>query len=320
MKASHAKKMAEQAFNKLAESVEAGKSEKLTAYLKAMARFHNYSLGNAILINFQRSDATHVAGFRTWQKLGRYVKAGSKGIAIMAPIVWRKRVVGTKEQEDDDKMAVVFRTAYVFDINQTEGKPLPEFARVRGDPADCTDRLEEFISGQDIKIEYSEKLGFAEGVSCGGTIKVKKGLTAAETFSILVHELSHELLHRDKDKIGSDRNVREIEAEAVAFVVSEAIGLCTGTASSDYVQIYNGDKKKLFESLERIQKTASRILSAIMADKKEYTATIEGQRSTAQAAYVSERAQPRKMGQIDLHLEIFGVASTLQVTEDENGQ
>ena len=284
MKASHAKKMAEQAFNKLAESVEAGKSEKLTAYLKAMARFHNYSLGNAILISFQRPDATHVAGFRTWQKLGRYVKKGEHGIAIMAPIVWRKKVIATEEQGDDDKMAVAFKTAYVFDINQTDGEPLPEFARVRGDPADYIHRLKEFISGQGIKLEYSEKLGSADGVSCGRMIKVKKGLTAAETFSVLVHELSHELLHRDKDKISSDRNIREIEAEAVSFVVSEAIGLCTGTASSDYVQIYNGDKKKLLESLERIQKTASGILRTIMAGETEHKVTVEGQRCTAQAA------------------------------------
>ena len=284
MKADHAKKIAEQAFNKLAESVEAGKSEKLTAYLKAMARFHNYSLGNAILISFQRPDATHVAGFRTWQKLGRYVKKGEHGIAIMAPIVWRKKIIATEEQKDDDKMAVAFRTAYVFDINQTEGKLLPEFARVRGDPADYIHRLKEFISSQGIKLEYSEKIGSADGVSCGGMIKVKKGLTAAETFSVLVHELAHELLHRDKDKISSNRSVREIEAEAVSFVVSEAIGLHTGTASSDYVQIYNGDKKMLFESLERIQKTASGILGAVMADKTEYKVTVEGQRCTSQAA------------------------------------
>ena len=91
MKTNHARKVSEQAFNELVEAVESGKSQKLVEYLKAMGRFHNYSLGNAILIGFQKSDATHVAGFRTWQKLGRHVKKNEKGIAIMAPIVWRKK-------------------------------------------------------------------------------------------------------------------------------------------------------------------------------------------------------------------------------------
>ena len=93
MKANHARKVSKQAFNELVEAVEAGKSEKLVEYLKAMGRFHNYSLGNAILIGFQKPDATRVAGFRTWQKLGRHVKRNEKGITIMAPIVWRKKVM-----------------------------------------------------------------------------------------------------------------------------------------------------------------------------------------------------------------------------------
>ena len=92
MKANHARKVSQQAFNELVEAVEAGKSQKLVEYLKAMGRFHNYSLGNAILIGFQKPDATNIAGFRTWQKLGRHVKKGEHGIAIMAPIVWRRKV------------------------------------------------------------------------------------------------------------------------------------------------------------------------------------------------------------------------------------
>ena len=235
MRTNRARKISEQAFNKLVEAVEAGKSDKLIEYLKMMGRFHRYSAMNSILIGFQFPDATHATGFHTWRKLGRHVKAGSKGIAIMASIVWRKKIAKTEEDEkSEEQVATFFKTVYIFDVSQTEGKPLPEFARVRGDPADYTQRLEDFITEQGIKLEYSEKIGSAEGVSCGGMIKVKKGLTAAETFSVLVHELSHELLHRDKDHAPRERKVRETEAEAVAFVVCQGIGLDAGSSGSDY--------------------------------------------------------------------------------------
>jgi len=278
MRANYVKKMAEQAFNKLVEAVEAGKSGILVEYLKAMGKFHNYSIGNAILIGFQKPDATRVAGFRTWQKLGRFVKRNEKGIAIVAPIVWRKKEMHTDSEEDGqehkEESAVAFKTAYVFDISQTDGKPLPEFARVRGDTAGYTERLKQFVSEQGIKLEYSDRIGSVEGISCGGKIKLKKGLSQAEEVSTLIHELTHEMLHRDKSHISKDKEVREIEAEAVAFVVCYGIGLDVNSASSDYIQLYQGDKNTLLESLDRIQKTSAEILTAIMQNNEpavEYT-------------------------------------------------
>ncbi len=159
MRTNHARKVSERAFNELVEAVEAGKSHKLVDYLKAMGRFHNYSLGNAIMIGFQKPDATHVAGFRTWQKLGRHVKRNEKGIAIMAPIVWRKKATNANGQKDvqdrDDESAMAFKTAYVFDISQTDGKPLSDFARVNGDPGVYTERLREYVASKGINLEYS---------------------------------------------------------------------------------------------------------------------------------------------------------------------
>ncbi len=268
MKTNQARKVSEQAFNELVEAVEAGKSETLVEYLKAMGKFHNYSLSNAILIGFQKPRATRVAGFRTWQKLGRHVKRNEKGIAIMAPIVWRKKVIHADEknvQERDEETALAFKTAYVFDISQTDGKPLPDFARVNGDPGVYTERLREYVTSKGIKIEYSDTIGSAEGVSSGGLIRLKKGLSAGEELSVLVHELAHELLHKDRDNVPKDKKVRETEAEAVAFVVCNGIGLDTNSASSDYIQLYDGDKKTLMESLGRIQRTAAEILAAVTA-------------------------------------------------------
>ncbi len=287
MKTNHARKVSEQAFNELIEAVEAGKSQKLVEFLKAMGRFHNYSLGNAILIGFQKPRATQVAGFRTWQKLGRYVQKNEKGIAIMAPIVWRKKVANTADKrnvkEHDEETALAFKTAYVFDISQTDGKPLPEFARVNGEPGVYTERLREYVTSKGIVLEYSESIGSAEGVSAGGLIKLKKGLTAAEELSVLAHEAAHEILHRDKKGTPKDKKVRETEAEAVAFVVCHGIGLDTNSASSDYIQLYNGDKETLMESLGRIQRTAAEILEAVM-DKESGCETAGGESCMAVAA------------------------------------
>ena len=269
MKTNYARNVSQQAFDELIEAVEGGKSQKLVEYLKTMGRFHNYSLGNAILIGFQKPNATKVAGFRTWQKLGRHVKRNEKGIAIMAPIVRRRKEKRAdddeeNEQKSEDEIAMAFKTAYVFDISQTDGKPLPEFARVNGDPGVYTERLRKYVYSRGIRLEYSDAIGSAEGVSAGGLIILKNGLTAAEEFSVLAHEAAHENLHKNRENMPKDKKVRETEAEAVAFVVCHAIGLDTNGASSDYIQLYNGDKETLIDSLERIQKTASEILEAVM--------------------------------------------------------
>jgi antirestriction protein ArdC len=277
MKTNHARRISEQAFNELADAVEACKSQKLVEYLKAMGRFHNYSLGNAILIGFQKPDATHVAGFRTWQRLGRHVKKGERGIAIMAPIVWRKNTgnADEEEQERKEEILISFKTAYVFDISQTDGKPLPEFARVTGDPTIYTERLRDYVTSKGITIEYSDSIGSAEGISAGGLIRLKNGLCYAEEFSVLAHELAHEMLHTDSDDTPKDKKVRETEAEAVAFVVCNGIGLDTNSASSDYIQLYNGDKETLLQSLDRIKRTASKILAAIMAEQEDSSKDVE---------------------------------------------
>ena len=288
MKTNHARKVSKQAFNELVEAVEAGKSQKLVEYLKAMGRFHNYSLGNAIMIGFQKPDATHVAGFRTWQRLGRHVKRNEKGIAIMAPIVWRKKVTHADGEDDQqnrkEETTLAFKTAYVFDVSQTDGKPLPEFARVNGDPSVYAERLREYVTSKGIMLEYSDAIGSAEGVSSGGLIRLKKGLTAAEELSVLAHEAAHERLHKNKDNTPKDRKVRETEAEAVAFVVCHGIGLDTNSVSSDYIQLYNGDKETLIKSLERIQRTAAEILEAVIANEESEGETAGGESCVAVAA------------------------------------
>src|ERR1700690_2028495 len=121
-----------QAVDYLLEQLEAGKSETLTAYLPAMARFHAYSFGNIMAIARQRPTATRVAGFGTWKEMGRFVKKGEKGIQILAPMIGYRRKKDDANQDPDGSakpqtMLIGFRAVYVFDVAQTEGEDLPEF-------------------------------------------------------------------------------------------------------------------------------------------------------------------------------------------------
>lgn len=264
-----AKSLIDEALDNLAGALEQGKSQSLATYLAAMAKFHRYSFGNILLIASQRPDASRVAGYRTWQQLGRQVKHGEKGILIFAPMYLRNRAddpsPDSLDGDDPDKL-LRFRVVHVFDVSQTEGEALPEHATVNGDPVGFTDRLKTFAAESGIAVDLSADIGSAHGYSRGGRIVLRDDLSPAEEFSTLVHELAHEFLHHGDDAIRGSKTVRETEAEAVAFVVSQAIGLDTNTASSDYIQLYAGDKDTLSQSLDRIQRTASRILAAITDD------------------------------------------------------
>ena len=251
-----------QALSKLAAQLEQGMSQGFRTYLKAMARFHRYSSCNVLLIAMQQPTATRVAGYRTWQKLGRQVRQGERGIQIMAPVVHRMKTTEGADEEDDEDTEILsgFRPTHVFDVSQTEGRPLPEPSRVQGNAEEHLNRLEAWVVRQDIKLEYAPWLGPTEGMSTGGRILLYSRLDASQAFSVLVHELAHEMLHQ-QEKL--PKTVRETEAEAVAFVVCEASGLESSTASSDYIQLYRGDKEMLLGSMKRIHRTAGEIIRGI---------------------------------------------------------
>ena len=260
-----------QAVEHLIQQLEAGKSESLTAYLNAMARFHNYSFGNVLSIARQKPDATRVAGIRAWNELGRFVKKGEKGIQILAPVVGHRRKKSETEQDGEAEnkvkpqpVLIGFRAVYVFDVSQTEGAALPEFDHsVSGDVGGHRDRLIDFLNQQNIALEFNEKIAPALGVSYGGKIALLPGQSKAEEFTTLVHETAHELLHKAERRTMTTATVRETEAEAVAFIVGQAIGLEVGNSSADYIQLYHGDVALLTESLEVIQRTSAVILGAI---------------------------------------------------------
>lgn len=260
MKDNKAKHLIENAITSLAESLEAGQSDELKQYLQTMSIFHQYSFRNVMLIAVQKPNATHVAGFHTWKKLGRYVKKGENGIVIIAPLVYRKETV----EEDDNRSNVTeingFKGVYVFDISQTDGDDLPEFASVQGNPTLYQEKLDRFISSSGITLEYSDTL-HSYGISKKGTIVIRSGLSPAQDFSVKVHELAHEFLHHSAEKLSKTQ--KETEAEAVAFVICQSIGLNTNTAFSDYIQLYKGNKEMLISSFQRIKNVSSRILEGV---------------------------------------------------------
>jgi antirestriction protein ArdC len=262
MTTEQAKQLSEDAITRLMEALERGQSDALKNYLAVMSRFHRYSWGNCLLIYSQRPNATHIAGFHAWLKLRRYVRKGEKGIVILAPMVGKKKS-GDDLDEDAHTRLFGFRAAYVFDVSQTEGDPLPEFATAHGDPQAFTERLKGFIAEKGIVLEYSEAIAPAKGMSSGGKITLLPSLAGAEHFSVLAHETAHELLHRTERRSRTTHTIRETEAEAVAFVVSSAIGLDSDSASSDYIQLHSGDKGTLAESLAFAQQTSAEILKAV---------------------------------------------------------
>ena len=248
MKKDEAIEVVSNALQQLNDELAQGQSARLTTVLEMMARFNNYSTNNLMLIFEQFPEASRVAGFGTWKKLGRWVKAGEKGIGIFAPI---KR--STKDQEQDPLEPIGYRVVYVFDVSQTDGEPLPKVMSASGDAWFPLAKLEHVYAELGIKIELCELSEGHYGTSRGGVVEVSTGLTSAERFAVLAHELAHELLHSSKHM--SDRPskaMRETEAEAVSFVVCTALGLDRGSSSSDYIQLHRGDAKLLMHSLERI--------------------------------------------------------------------
>ena len=239
---------------------EAKSSAPLLAYLKAAAQFHDYSLNNTLLIFMQMPDATRVMGFHGWRKLGRFVKKGEHGIMILAPIISKVKV---DDDDDGDKVVTRFRAVYIFDISQTEGDDLPEAPILTG--AGCSDdlilALTLFADARGIIVKTEKLAGSAMGVSRGGSIVIDNSLNGADYFSVLVHEVAHELFNHRARRDELDKKAREIEAESVAYVICEHFGVvCTAPA---YLALHGADAKDVTARLGSIVGTIQAIITGI---------------------------------------------------------
>lgn len=266
MKREEVSELVERGIRELNDALAAGKSDRLTQYLEVMSRFPRYSFNNCILIAVQFEDAQIVQGFHAWKKMGRSVKKGEKGIGIIAPMIGRKKDEDAQADKSKDKTVFGFKVVHVFDVSQTEGDDMPEFAQVAGDPGENIAAVEALIRSWGIELLYEVIPGGADGVSKKGTIVIDPTLEPPKTLLTLVHEAAHEKLHFDAERRKeTTKTVRETEAEAVAHVVCRALGLETIDHCADYIQLYNGDVEVLTKSMDYIQKTAASILDGIQA-------------------------------------------------------
>ncbi|MFO0915951.1 MAG: ArdC-like ssDNA-binding domain-containing protein [Pirellulales bacterium] len=259
-----AKDQVARAVESLAEELAAGRSQTLLAYLRFLARFHEYSFRNVILVAMQRPDASLVAGRRSWEKLGRKVKERETPIGILAPITKSVLVLDAESGEDfeEDKL-LGFRTVPVFDLQQTEGKPLPALNRTLGDATSLIPAMERVIAEADIELNYELLRLGTNGWTDGRTITVRNDLTSGDKFRCLVHELAHCLLGHLRRRGDFAAHVRETEAEAVAFVVCQAFGIDSRERSSDYIQLWDGSVETLMGSLKAVQQTAGHIIARV---------------------------------------------------------
>jgi len=225
-------------------------------YLETCAKFHQYSTYNVFQILMTRPDATQVAGFKKWRTLGRSVRKGERGIPILAPLI----STFTAEDGLEREHLVGFKIVYVFDISQTEGEPLPappDWKSPRKN-AELQERLLRFAASRGILVEVEPLGRDIQGLSTGGRIV----LDPEAGTKTLIHEIAHELLHHQVLAVPVEREVRELEAESVAYVVARHFGL-EGLASPNYILLHGATKDMLYEHLERIRNTAAEIISAL---------------------------------------------------------
>jgi antirestriction protein ArdC len=251
------------------------------AWLDVQRRFHRYSWGNTLLIAAQRPDAKRVAGFHAWLRLGRHVRKGEHGIAILAPVVPRLRVV---DGESGDERWVAgrphaFRVAHVFDVSQTDGEELagPPVSRLEGsDPSDWYTQLRAVAHGLQFTVEEDYLPDDVNG-DCNHAlrrirIEVRNG--QRQQVKTLAHELAHAILHADR--AGLSREQAELEAESVAYVVCAGLGIDTSEYSFGYLAVWAGGgeqaRRAIAESAQRIQMAAHRVLDAVTPGDEEVAA------------------------------------------------
>lgn len=252
-------------------------SEDFRRYLDVQARFHAYSWHNCMLIFMQRPDATRVAGYRAWQKLGRQVRKGERGIRILAPCPY-KRERETANGDTETDQGVFFKAVSVFDVAQTDGDALPEVdvPTIESAADDLLARLARVAESREISVTFHAVSGGAFGLSKNGAIEIDNRHPTGQQAKTLAHELAHEALHWDI-KGTFTRSLAELEAEAVAYVVCQHFGLDTEVRSSRYIALWQGDAKSMRESLERIASTARGIID----DAVNATETAESRKAVA---------------------------------------
>lgn len=291
-------------MREIVDSIETGikelfESDKYRQYLSTMSRFHRYSVNNTMLIYMQRPDATHVAGFNKWRdQFGRNVMKGEKGIKIIAPTPYKKKIEEVKLDPDtkapmldaDGKVVMeekevkipMYKVVSVFDVSQTEGKPLPQLASdLNGNVQQYEVFMEALRRSSPVPMEIKPIERDTDGYfnSTNQSITIRDGMSEVQTVCAAVHEIAHAKLHNYEKERGTaaagdetaekvkpkDRHTEEVEAESISYAVCQYYGIETAENSFGYIATWSQGKelKELRASLETISKTASGLISDI---------------------------------------------------------
>ena len=280
-------------MDSIMQSLESGVEELFTSnryqeFLKTMAKFHNYSFNNTMLIAMQRPDATLVTSYKNWQSMGRQVMKGEKGITIIAPAPYKKMkekevldenqrpIMGTDGKPKTEKVEVTvphFKAVTVFDIAQTSGEPIQTLA-----PELLTAAVQDFDSFMQaiqkispVPIRFDEIDGNANGYyhNADKEIVIKKGLSESQTLKTAIHETAHAKLHDSEimESLGveKDRLTKEVEAESVAYCVCSSFGLDTSDYSFPYIAGWSSSRemKEMKASMDVIRKTAGEMIDQL---------------------------------------------------------
>ncbi len=245
------------------ETDHAAQSAELTRYLQALSRFYTYSARNCLLIVAQRPDAVRVAGYRVWQSLGRQVKKGSKGIAILCPAPLK----GKTDAGDDAVIALRFRTGYVFDVEDTDGEDLPALTVHAVEGGRYDDLLTQLVTLAErggLSVTFKKRLiQDANGVSYGdGRIELKEGNPTGNLCKTLVHEIAHERMHRATERATFITQQVECQAEAVAYCVCQALTIPTPNTPT-YLALYGVSRDVLTANLDAIRAGVTTLMGEI---------------------------------------------------------
>ena len=277
---------------------QSGDLEKYQAYLRTMSHFHHYSVNNQMLIFSQCPHATLVAGYQKWQnQFSRHVLRGEKGISVLAPTPYKIKVEkekldpdtklplldadGNTITEEKEVQIPMFRPVKVFDVSQTDGKPLPE--RVQSPVAELTGNVEHYEAFMEalrrvspVPIEMKPLSNDLDGFFSPSkqSITLRDGMSEVQTVCAAVHEIAHSKLHdyaKQPNSQPKDSSTEEIEAESIAYTVCAYFGIETSANSFGYVATWSKDKdlKAFKDSLDTIRKTSSELISGVEQQFKE---------------------------------------------------
>ena len=265
-------------------------SDSYRNYLSTMSKFHNYSFNNTLLIAMQKPDATLVAGYKAWQKnFERHVNKGEKAIRILAPAPYKIKEErdkidpvtqellldkdGNPQKEEVEITIPAFRAVSVFDLSQTDGKPIPELTakELLSDVEGYQDMIRAVEAISPVPIELEEIAGDSKGYYDreAKRIAVQENMSESQTLKTMIHEVAHSKLHskeveQDEQK-RKDRNTKEVEAESVAYTVCQHFGIDTSDYSFGYIAGWSSgrDTKELRSSMDTIRRTASELITGI---------------------------------------------------------